>query len=45
MTVANILLLPTSDFVTIYGAWLLGALFVIGLMVMFAWRDEAQGGH
>lgn len=44
MTVANILLLPASDILSLYGVWVLGALFVVGLMVMFAWRDTAQGG-
>lgn len=43
MTVANVFMMPTSDFVSVMGMWALGVLLVVGTMLMLAWRDQAQG--
>jgi hypothetical protein len=43
MSIATILLIPTSEFIALYGVWLVGALGVAGLMVMLMIRLRVLG--
>ncbi|MCA9663673.1 MAG: hypothetical protein KC486_35410 [Myxococcales bacterium] len=43
MTTASILLIPTGEFLSLYAWWLVGALFVGGLMIMLTIRLRVLG--
>jgi len=43
MSIATILLIPNSEFIALYGVWLLGALGIAGLMVMLMIRLRVLG--
>ncbi len=43
MSIATILLIPTSEFIALYGAWLIGALGIAGFMVMLTLRLRVLG--
>lgn len=43
MTTASIFLIPTGSFVSLFAWWLVGALFVAGLMIMLTIRLRVLG--
>ena len=43
MALANILLIPMGDFLSLYGLWFIGAMMVAGLMVMLTIRLRVLG--
>ncbi|MEZ4384531.1 MAG: hypothetical protein R3A79_24595 [Nannocystaceae bacterium] len=43
MTTASILLIPVGSFFSLFGVWIVGATFVVGLMVMLTLRLRVLG--
>ena len=43
MSIATILLIPTEEFIALYGVWLVGVLGVGGLMVLLMIRLRVLG--